>query len=83
MLKRKQKREKGEIKFSEYFKKLKKGDRVSVKRELSVKGSFPKRLQGKSGTVEEKRGKAYLIKIKDLNKEKKFIIQAVHLKKLK
>lgn len=83
MLKRKKVRERGKIKFSEYLKQLKQGDRISVKRELAVRSSFPKRLQGKSGIVEEKRGRAYVVKIKDLNKEKRFIIQTVHLKKLR
>lgn len=83
MLKRKKTREKGKIKLSEYFKQLKPGDRVSVKRELAIQSSFPKRLQGRAGIIEEKRGKAYIVKIKDLNKEKRFIIQAIHLKKLK
>ena len=65
------------------FQKLEKGDRVVVVKELAVEGSFPKRLQGKTGLVEEKRGDAYLVKIRDGKKEKKFIVKPVHLKKLK
>ena len=83
MLKKKKIRGKGRIKFSEYFKKLKKGDRISVKKELAIQASFPRRLQGKAGIIEGKRGKSYIVKIKDLNKEKSFIIHGVHLKKLK
>lgn len=79
MLKRKRIRSKGKIKFSEYFKELKEGDRVAVVRELALQPSFPKTIQGKSGTVTGKRGKAYIVK---LNK-KTYIIKAAHLKKLK
>ena len=83
-MKRKRIREKGKIKFSRYFQKLEKGDKVSVIRELSVKtgAGFPKSIQGRSGTVEEKKGNCYIIKIK-IGKDKKFIIHPIHLKKLK
>jgi len=84
MLKKKRVREKGKIKFSEYFKKLKKGDRVAVKRELGIKKiGFPKKLQGKTGEIVDKRGKAYIVKIKDLRQEKRFIIHPIHLNKIK
>jgi ribosomal protein L21E len=76
-------REKGKIRLSRMFQKLEKGARVAVVKELAVEGSFPKRMQGKTGIVEEKRGDAYLVKIQDGKKEKKFIIKPVHLKKLK
>ena len=81
--KRKRTREKGKIKLSRMFQKLEIGDRVCVVRELAEKAGFPFRIQGKSGVVEEKKGKAYVIKLKDINKEKKFIINPIHLKKLK
>lgn len=76
-------RNRGKLSFSEYFKELKEGDFVAVKKEPSVTSNFPLRLQGRSGVVESKRGKAYIIKIKDLNKEKRFLIEPIHLKKLK
>lgn len=84
MVRRKKKiRSKGKISLSRYFQELKKGDRVSVVREYSLKTSFPERLQGLTGHVESKRGKAYIIKILDKNKEKKFLIEPIHLKKIK
>ena len=83
MAKSKRIKEKGKIRLSDYFKELKEGDRVAVIRELSLKTSFPKRLQGRTGTIESKRGSAYIVKVKEYNKEKKFIIQPIHLKKLK
>ncbi|MBU4070066.1 MAG: 50S ribosomal protein L21e [Nanoarchaeota archaeon] len=76
-------RTKGKIQFSRYFQKLEKGDSVAVVKEPAIPSSFPKRLQGRTGLVEEKRGKAYIIKLKDQKKEKKFIIDPIHLKKIK
>ncbi len=76
-------REKGKVRLSEYFKKLKEGDRVSVVRELTMRKNFPDRIQGRAGVVEGKRGKAYIVRINDINKEKVYIIEPIHLKKLK
>ena len=82
-MKRKSPREKGELKFSRIFQELKEGERVAVVRELSLKANFPARIQGRTGVVVGKRGKAYIVKIKDYNKEKTYIISPAHLKKLK
>ena len=83
MVNKKPLRTKGKLQLSRYFQELKEGDRVSVIREMSVVGSFPKRLQGKTGVVEGRRGKAYIVKIKDIQKEKSFLINPIHLKKIK
>ena len=79
---RKKIRTKGKLKFSRYFQDLEKGDSVAVVREPAVQSSFPVRLQGRTGLVETKRGKVYIIKIKDQNKEKNFLIEPIHLKKI-
>jgi len=83
MVRRKKARTRGKLQLSKYFQEFKEGDAVAVKREVSIKASFPKRLQGKTGLIKEKRGKAYLTVIKDQNKEKTFIIEPIHLKKIK
>ena len=83
MNKRKQVRTRGKLQFSKYFQELKKGDAVAVVREASVQSSFPIRLQGRTGFVEERRGKVYVVNIKDQTKEKKFLIEPIHLKKIK
>jgi large subunit ribosomal protein L21e len=83
MLKRKKQREHGKIKLSKYFQDFKKGDKVAVVRELSAQPKFPKQLQGRTGVIESKRGSNYIVKIKDLNKEKTYIIHPVHLNKIK
>ena len=82
-MKKKKVRTKGKISFSRYFQDFKEGDIVSVVRELAIKASFPERLQGRTGVIESKRGKVYFVKIKDKNKEKKFLIEPIHLKKIK
>ena len=76
-------RTKGKLQFSRYFQELEKGDSVAIVKELAVQSSFPARLQGRTGLVESRRGKAYIIKIKDQAKEKKFLIEPIHLKKIK
>ena len=82
MLKRKRIREQGKLKFSRFFKNLKEGDRVAIVREISFKGSFPNRIQGRIGVVESKRGDSYIINMK-IGKEKRYIVHPVHLKKVK
>jgi ribosomal protein L21E len=82
MIKRKSQRTHGKIQFSRYFQEFKNGDTVAVIRELAMHPKFPKQLQGRSGVIEGKRGTHYMIRIKDLNKEKVYIIHPVHLKKL-
>jgi ribosomal protein L21E len=82
-MKKKKLREKGKIKFSKYFQEFGNGEAVAVVREPSINASFPQRLQGRTGIIECKRGKAYMIKINDLKKEKKILIEPIHLKKIK
>lgn len=83
MIKRKSIRDKGKIKLSRYFQEFEKGDKVAVIRELALHPKFPKQLQGRSGVIKGKKGNSYIIKMKDLAKEKTYIIHPVHLKKLK
>ena len=83
MSKRKPVRTRGKLKLRRYFQDLEKGDSVAVIREPAVQSSFPTRLQGKTGLIEEKQGKAYIVNIKDQHKEKKFLIEPIHLKKIK
>ncbi|MEK6860258.1 MAG: 50S ribosomal protein L21e [Nanoarchaeota archaeon] len=83
MIKRKQLRTHGKIKLSHYFQEFEKGDKVTVIRELAVQPKFPKQIQGRTGNVISKKGNSYVVMIKDLNKEKQYIIHPVHLRKLK
>jgi large subunit ribosomal protein L21e len=83
MIKRKQVTQRGKVRLSEYFKNLAEGDRVAIVRELSEEPKFPYQLQGRSGVIAGRRGRAYVVKMKDFNQEKTHIIHAIHLKKLK
>lgn len=83
MARKKQVRTRGKLQLSKYFQELKEGEFVSVVREPALKASFPERLQGRTGSVESRRGKAYVVKMKDQNKEKRFLIEPIHLKKIK
>jgi len=83
MVRRKKVRTRGKLQLSRYFQEFKQGDKVCVVKERAIKSSFPIRLQGRTGQVESKRGKAYIVAIKDQNKEKKFLIEPIHLKKIK
>ena len=70
------------LQLSKYFQEIGTGDKVAVIKEPSLNAGFPKRIQGRTGIVESKRGRSYIIKIKDFNKEKRFIIKPIHLKKI-
>lgn len=81
MVKGKNIRSKGKIKFREYFKKLKSGDTVSVVPSKEIARKFPKKLAGLTGVVTGFRGSYVLVKIKDKNKMKNYIIHPVHLRR--
>jgi len=83
MVRRKNIRERGKLRFSRAFQSLNENDSVSVVIERAKQPSFPSQIQGRTGIVESKRGRCYVIKIKDLNKEKRYIINPIHLKKIK
>ena len=76
-------RARGKFPFSKYFQKFKEGEKAAVVREQSLQATFPTRLQGKTGVVKGKRGKAVVMSIKDQNKEKTFLIEPIHLQKIK
>ena len=75
-------REKGKIKLARMFQKLEKGNRVTIERELSRGANFPNRLTGRTGIIEGRRGKAYIVKIRTFNQEKRYLIQPIHLRKI-
>ncbi|MBU2503881.1 MAG: hypothetical protein KJ879_02400, partial [Nanoarchaeota archaeon] len=68
--------------LSRYFQEFSEGDSVSVVRERAIESNFPERLQGRTGKIESKRGGSYMVKLKDINQEKRFLIKPIHLKKV-
>lgn len=83
MGKRKPVRTRGKLQLSKYFQELNEGDSVTVIREPAIQSSFPEKLQGRTGVVMGARGKSFMVKIKDSDKEKQFLIEPIHLKKIK
>jgi large subunit ribosomal protein L21e len=83
MVKRKDVRTRGKFQLSKYFQTFSEGDAVTVTKEKAMQPSFPARLQGRSGVITNKRGRAYVVNIKDQNKDKQHIIAPIHLKKIK
>jgi len=82
MVTHKNSRQKGKFSFSRYFQSFQSGQKVAVVRELSVPLGYSKRLQGRTGTIIEKRGESYYIEIPDLGKSKKYLIKPIHLKRI-
>lgn len=82
MLKRKSVKSRGKISFSTFFQEFKAGDKVAVVREHSIPFGYSKRTQGRTGTVIEKKGNAYHVEIKDLDKPKRYFIKPIHLKRI-
>lgn len=83
MLTHKKVNERGKLSLVHYFQKLNEGDKVALVMNLSYPANFPKRMQGKTGTVVGKRGNSYVVKLMDGKKEKTFILSKIHIKKLK
>jgi len=83
MLRRKRIRTRGKLSLGRYFQELKEGDKVCLVRELSMKGDFPARMQGKTGVIVGKRGRSYVVDVMDYNEKKTYLIRPIHLKKLK
>jgi len=79
MVNRKKIRTRRKLQLSRYFQKFQEGEAVAVVNEPAVQFSFPKRLKGRTGKIEGKKGRVYLVKIQ----EKKFLIAPIHLKKIK
>lgn len=83
MTRKKNIREQGKIRLSEYFKEINSGDSVAIVDEKTNVSYFPKRIVGKSGIVIGERGTHKIIELKDGNMSKKFIVHPINLKKLK
>lgn len=83
MLKRKRTSERGKISLTKYFQEFKVGEPVSVVRELSLPLDYVKKIQGRTGNIIAKRGSAYEVAILDINKEKRYMIKPIHLRRIK
>jgi large subunit ribosomal protein L21e len=69
--------------INEFLRKFEIGDRVVIDiNSASQKGMPYKRFQGLSGIVMQKRGNAYVLKIKSMDKTKTVISKPEHIKKM-
>lgn len=82
MSKRKPIRTRGKIQLSRYFQEFNEGESVTITKNPSVSFSFPSRMQGRTGIIGGKKGKIYIVNVKDQNKQKSFLIEPIHLKKI-
>ncbi len=82
MGKKKRTESRGRPGLSKLFREFNTGDAVAVIKEPSVDSRFPLRLQGSTGIVTEKRGKAYEVKIYTQDKKKTFLIEPIHLRRI-
>ena len=74
-------RVRGKTPITRYLQEFKVGSKVVIKPNPSSHRGIPfKRFFGRIGTVTDKRGKSYIVKIKDGKKEKNIIVRPEHLK---
>jgi len=79
---RKRARTRGKVAIRRIVQEFKKGEKVIISPEPSIQKGMPyKRFIGKQGTIIEKKGKAYVLEIKDGKATKQVISLPVHLKK--
>jgi large subunit ribosomal protein L21e len=75
-------RDKGKVRIRSVLQEFKPEETVLIKVDSAYHKGLPhKRFFGKQGKVIEKRGKAYVVKLKDGGKEKHIICAPIHLRK--
>lgn len=75
-------RTKGKFSFTRFFQIFKPGDSVAIVMDLTFPFAYKKQIQGRTGKVIEKRGSAYYIEVKDINKPKRYLLRPSHLKRI-
>ncbi len=76
-------RKRRRVTVNQFLKEFRKGDKVAIKIESAAMKSMPfRRFQGLTGSVIGKRGRSYIIEIKDGKKLKRIIAPPEHLKAL-
>jgi len=70
----------GRFSIAEALQEFKTGDKVQVKLNPAVHSGMPHpRFHGKHGMISGARGRAYLVSVKDGNKEKELLARPEHL----
>lgn len=79
----KRKRHRGKVTITRMLQEFKIGDKVRVIQEPAIHKGMPNpKFKNVVGEVIKKRGKAYIVKLKDLNKIKRVVSASVHLRKM-
>lgn len=79
----KKKRDRGKVNINKILQIFKVGEKVRIVQEPAVHKGMPNpRLKNNVGVIKKKQGNAYIIETKELNKEKKVIAKAIHLRRL-
>ena len=71
-----------EFTVNDFLKEFREGERVALDIQPYYRSLPHMRYDGKIGVVEGKRGKAYIVKIRDGNAYKKLVVLPIHLKKV-
>jgi len=80
---RRKPRERGLSPITRALQQFEKGDKVSIIIDPSIHKGMPhRRYHGKTGDVEEKRGDAYVVKVKSGNAIKNIIVRPEHLRRV-
>ncbi|MFH0831756.1 MAG: hypothetical protein V1886_02725 [archaeon] len=66
-----------------HFKGLKIGETVALVYHPTFPVFLPKRIEGQTGVIIGKRGKSYIVKVKQGSQYRQFIVESAHLKKIK
>ncbi len=70
---------KSTVTVAEYVKTFKVGDKVVIKPKAKWIGMPHLRYSNRHGFVVEKRGKSYVVEVKDYSKTKKVVVSPIHL----
>ena len=80
---RKNVRDKGKIKLSQFFAQYDVDEQVTLLAEPAVQsGMYHPRFHGKTAKILGKQGRCYAVEIFDGNKPKKLIVHPIHLKRI-
>jgi len=81
---RKKPKDRGSKSISKALQQFKKGETVNIVIDSAVHKGMPHiRFHGKTGKIDGKQGKSYIVKISDGKKPKKLVIRSEHLRRAK
>jgi len=77
---RKKPREKGKLKTTKILQKFDSGDKVVIKIDPAIHKGMPhRRYHGKVGVIQSRRGRSYIVAVRQGKAEKEIIVRPEHL----